>query len=83
MDRSHIGLVYFNIHGVCLENAVDSIYQKQAAISVLFELMWFVLVHKELGGAGSVAEWLSSRAPLQRPRVRILGADMAPLVRPR
>ena len=32
---------------------------------------------------GSVAEWLSSRAPLRRPRVRILGADMAPLVRPR
>ena len=34
-------------------------------------------------GAGSVAEWLSSCAPLQRPRVRILGADMAPLVRQR
>ena len=34
-------------------------------------------------GAGSVAEWLSSRAPLRRPRVRILGMDMAPLVRPR
>ena len=34
-------------------------------------------------GAGSVAEWLSSRAPLQQPRVQILGTDMAPLVRPR
>ena len=36
-------------------------------------------------GAGPVAEWLSSRVPLRRPRVslvRILGADMAPLVRP-
>ena len=36
-------------------------------------------------GAGPVAEWLSSRAPLWRPRVspvRILGADMAPLIRP-
>ena len=34
-------------------------------------------------GAGSVAEWLSSCAPLQRPRVQIPGADMAPLIRPR
>ena len=36
-------------------------------------------------GASLLAEWLSSRAPLQRPRVllvRILGADMAPLIRP-
>ena len=33
-------------------------------------------------GAGSVAEWLSSHTLLQQPRVRILGADMAPLVRP-
>ena len=29
-------------------------------------------------GAGPVAEWLGSRAPLQ-----ILGEDMAPLIRPR
>ena len=34
-------------------------------------------------GAGSVAEWLSSLAPLRQPRVWILGADMVPLVRPR
>ena len=34
-------------------------------------------------GAGSVAEWLSSRAPLRQPRAQILGADMAPLVRQR
>ena len=33
-------------------------------------------------GAGSVAEWLSSCAVLRRPRVRILAADMALLVRP-
>ena len=33
-------------------------------------------------GASSVAEWLSSCTPLRRPRVRILGVDMAPLVRP-
>ena len=32
--------------------------------------------------AGSVAEWLSSRALLRRPRVQILGVDMAPLIRP-
>ena len=36
---------------------------------------------KSYAGAGSVAEWLSSHAPLRRPRVQILGADMAPLVR--
>ena len=34
-------------------------------------------------GAGSVAEWLSLHAPLRQPSVRILGADTAPLVRPR
>ena len=33
-------------------------------------------------GAGSMAEWLSSPAPLRRPRVQILDSDMAPLVRP-
>ena len=42
----------------------------------------FVLRRRE-SGAGSVAEWLSSRASLRRPRVWILGTDMAPLVRPR
>ena len=37
------------------------------------------------GGAGPAAEWLSLRTVLQRPRilpVRILGADMALLIRP-
>ena len=38
---------------------------------------------KKKCGAGSVAEWLSSRTPLRQPRVWILGADVAPLVRPR
>ena len=33
-------------------------------------------------GAGPMAEWLSSRALLQRPRVS-LGVDVAPLIRPR
>ena len=35
--------------------------------------------------AGPVAKWLSLRPPLQQPRVspvQILGADMAPLMRP-
>ena len=34
-------------------------------------------------GVGPVAEWLSSRAPLWQPRVPILGADMALLLRSR
>ena len=36
-------------------------------------------------GAGPLAEWLSSYTPLWWPRVspvRILGVDMAPLIRP-
>ena len=40
---------------------------------------------KCLGGAGPVAEWLSSRAPLPWPGVspvQVLGADMAPLIQP-
>ena len=43
-------------------------------------------IRKAEVGAGPAAEWLSSRALLRRPRVslvQILGADMAPLVRPR
>ena len=39
----------------------------------------------KIGGAGPVAEWLSSCSPLQRPRVlpvQILGADTAPLSKP-
>ena len=39
---------------------------------------------RNLGGAGPVAEWLSSCTPLLWPRVslvQILGADMAPLIR--
>ena len=40
---------------------------------------------KDARGAGPGAEWLSSHAPLWQPgvlTVQILGADMAPLVRP-
>ena len=45
--------------------------------------MW--LISKESEGAGAVAEWLSSCAPLGQPiisLVRILGVDMALLIRP-
>ena len=41
---------------------------------------WFKEV---ISGASSVAEWLNSCDPLRRPRVRILGGDMALLVGPR
>ena len=47
---------------------------------------WIFLCQKALSGAGPVAKWLSSRRPLQRPRVslvRILGVDVAPLIMPR
>ena len=47
---------------------------------VLLNLDMFI---KGSPGAGSVAEWLSSRALLWRSRVQILGADIALLVRPR
>ena len=46
--------------------------------------IWELL--KTYAEAGPVAEWFSSSAPLQRPRVtpvRILGTDMAPLIKPR
>ena len=42
--------------------------------------------NKRNAGAGPMAEWLSSHAPLWQPRVlpvQILGVDMAPLIRPR
>ena len=45
-----------------------------------------IFIEKCQLGASPVAKWLSSRAPLQWPRVspvRILGADTAPLIRPR
>ena len=43
------------------------------------------LIQNSAMGAGPVAEWLSLHTPLWRPRVllaRILGAGMAPLIRP-
>ena len=39
-------------------------------------------LRKKNVGAGPVAEWLSSCTLLQQPKVRILGADMALLIRP-
>ena len=66
---------------------------KSAQVSGAFALKrsqsYIILGHsnsKECSlGAGPVAEWVSSRTPLWRPRVSlvwILGADMAPLIRP-
>ena len=46
-------------------------------------LLYYIQYKIQTIGAGSVAEWLSLRAPLRQSRVRILGADMAPLIRPR
>ena len=54
-------------------------------IVLTFESMSMLYIFKIKLGASPVAEGLSSRAPLRRPRVslvRILGADMAQLVRP-
>ena len=48
------------------------------------ERIYYLLANLNLG-AGPVAEWLNSRALLPRPRVspvRILGTEMAPLIRP-
>ena len=42
-------------------------------------------LEKQYSRTGPVATWLSSRAPLWRPRVwlvRILGTDIAPFIRP-
>ena len=47
--------------------------------------LWLGTLKKLQAGAGPMAEWLSSHAPLQWPRislVQILGADMAPLISP-
>ena len=54
-----------------------------AKSSLLLVFVNKVLLENNHAGAGSIAKWLSSRAPQRRPRVRILGADMAPLIRPR
>lgn len=44
-----------------------------------------ILWVKNFSGAGPVAKWLSSHAPLLQPRVsqvQTLGKDLAPLIRP-
>ena len=48
------------------------------------EMGWISISYKD-NGAGPVAEWLSSRALLQQPRVLpvwILAMDMALLIKP-
>ena len=51
------------------------------AIEKFISIKVFIRIYGKLG-AGSMAEWLSLHALLQQPRVRILGSDMVPLVRP-
>ena len=55
----------------------------EKALLPLSENAILVVSRKFCPGAGSVVEWLSSHTLLQRPRVRILGTNMAPLIRPR
>ena len=52
--------------------------------ALCLEILVFSFIFKsQTLGAGSMAKWLSSRTPQWRPRVWILGADMALLFRPR
>ena len=51
----------------------------------IFVLLLSPLSKQTKQGAGPMAEWLSSHALLRQPRVlsvRILGTDMAPLIKP-
>ena len=62
------------------ENLSTKLEEKEKSLRFIIEiaLNWNV-------GAGPVAEWLSLRTLLWWPRVslvRILGADMEPLIRP-
>ena len=66
---------------LCYLNMIMSIDQKNAFDKNQYPFV----IKKKISGASPVAEWLSSRAPLQRPRispVQILSVDMARLVRP-
>ena len=62
-------------------NLVTHVYKK---LSKWFEniIQSCEYCHIEKLGAGPVAKWLSSCSPLRRPRVLILGEDMALLTRP-
>ena len=62
---------------------------KKHMVGVGWSGVWLLRLQKFkiklLSGGLTLAEWLSSPALLRRPRVslvRILGTDMAPLVRP-
>ena len=51
----------------------------------LFQITIILHVKSECLGAGPMAEWLSSHAPLWWPRVspvRMLGTDLALLIKP-
>ena len=65
--------------------AFVSCSSEQTSLSTPTQLLFCSELRKDALGAGPMAEWLSSHAWLRRPRVspvRILGADVALLVRP-
>ena len=69
---------------LCLRKDVCVVSTGKRNISLPFIAVNHKLKNKISLGAGPVAEWLSSRTPLRRPRVspvRILGTDMALCVR--
>ena len=72
-------MIYHDPGGVFQEYEVSLTFEKSPVqFSILTDL-------KRKIGASPVAEWLSSHAPVRWPRVllvQILGADMAPLIRP-
>ena len=73
----------FQGHIIFLQWFVFPLYMKDMLIMEKSEIQKERIaktLHNDCG-AGSVAEWLSSRAPLRQPRVQIPGADMEPLVR--
>ena len=63
-----ICILWYSLYTLNLHNVVCQLY-----------------LNKKIEGAGPVVEWLSSPSPLRWPQVslvRILGVDMAPLIRP-
>ena len=68
-------------HALLLSMLIDSTFLEGNFVIYILSLLKVFII-----GASPVTKWLSSRTPLQPPRVspvRILGADMAPLIRPR
>ena len=62
-----------------------TVFTSKIHVSHLVCKLQSVVVDQDTGGAGPMAEWLSSLALLRWPRVslvRILGGDKAPLIKP-